>query len=460
MQRENWGSKFGFIMAAAGSAVGLGNIWRFPYVTGENGGGAFVFVYILCVVLIGAPLLFNEMALGRLTSKSPIGSIKASGGKGIWYLGAILSISVSFFVLSYYGVIAGWTIGYIYTSLMGIEMNFSEFQANMGFIIPLFALFMVISAWIVKGGISGGIEKASKILMPVLFVLVFLVILRSVTLPGASAGIAYYLTPDFSKITGGVILAAIGQAFFSMSIGWGIMITYGSYLPKSENIVSSGLWVGFTDAAVALLGGLMIFPAVFAFGKSPNQGTELVFSVLPDIFNSMPAGGNIVGAIFFLLLCIAALTSSISILEVPVSYLIDEKGMSRNKSTWIMTALIFLVGIPSALSKGGNEFFSSMQIEIFGSTYTGFLDIVDYIFGTFIIVVAALMICIYTVWIYSGTKMIAEIEQGNHWFTQPLIGSASPAKIWVFFMKYICPTVILLVLLNMIGIFGVFSEGG
>ena len=460
MQRENWGSKFGFIMAAAGSAVGLGNIWRFPYVTGENGGGAFVFVYVLCVVLIGAPLLFNEMALGRITAKSPIGSIKESGGKGFWYLGAILSISVSFFVLSYYGVIAGWTIGYIYTSLMSIEMNFAEFQANMMYIIPLFALFMGITAWIVKGGISGGIEKASKILMPVLFVLVFLVILRSVTLPGAGEGIKYYLTPDFSKINGGVVLAAIGQAFFSMSIGWGIMITYGSYLPKSENIVSSGLWVGFTDAAVALLGGLMIFPAVFAFGKAPNQGTELVFSVLPEIFNSMPAGGNIVGALFFLLLCIAALTSSISILEVPVSYLIDEKGMSRNKSTWIMTTLIFLVGIPSAMSKGGSEWLSTMQLSIFGSTYTGFLDIVDYIFGTFIIVVAALMICIYTVWIYSGTKMIGELEQGNEWFTQPLIGAASPAKIWVFFMKYVCPTVILLVLLNMIGIFGIFSGGG
>ena len=460
MQRENWGSKFGFIMAAAGSAVGLGNIWRFPYVTGENGGGAFVFVYVLCVVLIGAPLLFNEMALGRITAKSPIGSIKESGGKGFWYLGAILSISVSFFVLSYYGVIAGWTIGYIYTSLMSIEMNFAEFQANMMYIIPLFVLFMGITAWIVKGGISGGIEKASKILMPVLFVLVFLVILRSVTLPGAGEGIKYYLTPDFSKINGGVVLAAIGQAFFSMSIGWGIMITYGSYLPKSENIVSSGLWVGFTDAAVALLGGLMIFPAVFAFGKAPNQGTELVFSVLPEIFNSMPAGGNIVGALFFLLLCIAALTSSISILEVPVSYLIDEKGMSRNKSTWIMTTLIFLVGIPSAMSKGGSEWLSTMQLSIFGSTYTGFLDIVDYIFGTFIIVVAALMICIYTVWIYSGTKMIGELEQGNEWFTQPLIGAASPAKIWVFFMKYVCPTVILLVLLNMIGIFGIFSGGG
>ncbi len=453
MQRENWGSKFGFIMAAAGSAVGLGNIWRFPYVTGENGGGAFVFVYLICVVLIGAPLLFNEMALGRHTQKNPIGAFSSSGSNKFWMLGAILSMSVSFFVLSYYGVIAGWTFGYIYTSIIGVTMDFDAFIANPVAAIGLFALFMIVTALIVKGGISGGIERASKILMPILFLLVIIVILRSVTLPGAAAGIEYYLTPDFSKINGGVVLAALGQAFFSMSIGWGIMITYGSYLPKSENIISSGLWVGLTDAGVALMGGLMIFPAVFAFGREPDQGFSLVFRILPEVFNSMPAGGNIIAALFFLLLCIAALTSAISILEVPVSYVIDEKKFSRSKATWLVTGLIFIVGIPSALSQNGSEFFTNMSLTFFGTEYTGFLNIMDYVFGTFIIVVASLMVCIYTIWVYSKTKMVEELESGNDWFTRPLFGNVSPASLWVIFIKYVCPAVILLVMLNMMGLF-------
>ncbi|MDH5610470.1 MAG: sodium-dependent transporter, partial [Cyclobacteriaceae bacterium] len=316
------------------------------------------------------------------------------------------------------------------------------------------ALFMLITLVIVKGGIAQGIEKASKLLMPILFILILLVIIRSVTLPGAMEGIVYYLKPDFSKINGGVVLAAIGQAFFSMSIGWGIMITYGSYLSRNENIISSGFWVGLTDSAVALLAGLMIFPAVFAFGKAPAAGPTLVFQILPDIFNSMPAGGNIIGAIFFLLLCIAALTSAISIVEVPVSYLIDEKGYSRNKSTWIMTILIFIVGIPSALSSGGNEFFTKISVNLFGTVYTGFLDIMDFIFGTFIIVLASLMVAVYTIWVYGKSKMVEELEQGSSWFGRPLRGRMTPAALWVFFIKYICPALIIIVLLNMVGVFG------
>lgn len=328
--RGQFGSKFGFIMAAAGSAVGLGNIWRFPYLTGENGGGAFVFVYLCCVLAIGIPLLFNEIALGRLTGKNPIGAFKDTGSNNFWIIGAILSLCVSFFVTSYYGVIAGWTIGYIYTSLIGVELSFAEFTANPLIVIPLFIAFIGLNLLIVTKDIAKGIEKASKILMPILFVLVFVVIIRSVTLDGAMAGIEYYLIPDFSKINGATFLKALSQCFFSMSIGWGIMITYGSYLSKNESIVKSALWIGLLDTGVALMGGLMIFPAVFAFGMEPNQGPTLVFQILPHIFSEMP-GGNIVGAFFFLLLCIAALTSTISMIEVPGSWLIDEKKWSRKK---------------------------------------------------------------------------------------------------------------------------------
>jgi NSS family neurotransmitter:Na+ symporter len=456
--RGQWGSKFGFIMAAAGSAVGLGNIWRFPYITGQNGGGAFVFVYVMCVLLIGLPLIYNEVGFGRLTGKNTIGAFKSTGANTFWMgTGAVLALLVSFFVLSYYSVIAGWTIGYIVSEFTDFIKNFETFRSEPVYVIPFFALFMISTIVIVLGGISGGIEKASKILMPFLFILLFLVMLRSLTLPGAMEGVKYYLTPDFSKINGNVILAALGQAFFSLSVGWGILITYGSYLPKDQNIVSSGMWIGLMDTSVALLAGLMIFPAVFSFGKDPAQGTALVFQVLPDIFNSMPAGGRIVGASFFLLLCIAALTSSISMIEVPGSYLIDEKKWSRKKAAWTVGILAFIVGIPSALSGGANEWLTTMSINLFGETKTSFLDIMDSLWGGLFIVIVALMTCVYTGWVIDVNKMASEIGQGAPFFQKKLIGNVTPAQLWIFFIRYVCPLVILAVLLNMIGVFGVFA---
>ncbi|MBL7857805.1 MAG: sodium-dependent transporter [Cyclobacteriaceae bacterium] len=452
--RGQWGSKFGFIMAAAGSAVGLGNIWRFPYITGQNGGGAFVFVYILCVLLIGLPLIYNEVALGRFTRKNTIGAFRDTGANKFWLaMGAVLALCVSFFVLSYYSVIAGWTIGYIISEFTDFIHDFKTFQATPAYVIPFFGAFMVITILIVLGGVSGGIEKASKVLMPLLFVLVFLVMLRSLTLPGAMEGVRYYLTPDFSKITGKVVLAALGQAFFSLSVGWGILITYGSYLPKDQNIVSSGLWIGFMDTMVALLAGLMIFPAVFSFGKDPAQGTALVFQVLPDIFNSMPTGGRVVGASFFLLLCVAALTSSISMIEVPASYLIDEKKWSRKKAAWTVGILAFIVGIPSALSGGASDLFTNMQIPFFGgTTKTGFLDIMDALFGELFIVIVALMTSIYVGWIMNVKDIAAEISSGSPFFGKKIIGNLTPAILWTFFIRYVCPIVIALVLLSTIGI--------
>ncbi|MDW8331724.1 MAG: sodium-dependent transporter [Cyclobacteriaceae bacterium] len=454
MSRGQWGSRFGFIMAAAGSAVGLGNIWRFPYVTGQNGGGAFLFVYILCVLLIGLPLIYNEIALGRLTGKNPIGAFRDSGGNRFWvFMGAVLALCVSFFVLSYYSVIAGWTIGYIISEFTDFIKDFETFRSNAVYVIPLFALFMLATIYIVLGGIAGGIERASKILMPLLFLLLFAVMLRSLTLPGAMEGVKYYLTPDFSKITSKVILSALGQAFFSLSVGWGILITYGSYLSKEENIITSGLWVGVMDTLVALLAGFMIFPAVFAFGKDPAQGTALVFQVLPDVFNSIPSGGNIVGALFFLLLCIAALTSSISMIEVPASYLIDEKKWRRRYAAWTIGILAFIIGIPSALSGGASELFSNLQMPFFGgSVKTGFLDIMDAIFGELLIVVVAFMTSLYTGWVLDTRKLADEIGQSAPLFNKVLVAGITPAKLWIFFIRYVCPVVIGLVLLSTLGI--------
>lgn len=455
-ERGQFGSNFGFIMAAAGSAVGLGNIWRFPYITAANGGGAFVFVYILCVVLIGAPLLFNEMSLGRFTGKNPIGAFKDTGANKFWiFIGAILAVMVSFFVLSYYALIAGWTVGYIFKTLISDTTTFEVFASQSGMVIGLMAVFLVITVLIVLGGVSGGIEKASKILMPLLFFMVFVVIIRSVTLEGASEGIKYYLSPDFSKINGRTILAALGQAFFSMSIGWGIMITYGSYLKKGSNIISGGLWVGFMDTGVALLGGLMVFPAVFAFGIEPNQGPALVFSVLPIVFSQMP-GGSIVGAIFFLLLAVAALTSAISMLEVPASFLIDEKKWNRKKAAIVTAILVFIVGLPSALSYGGSEFFTNMSIPRIDGGYTsnGWFGIMDYYFGSLFIVIVALATSVYVGWVMKIEDIKTEIDDGSTLFSKPLVGNISIAIIWKFFIKFVCPVVIALVFLDMTGIFG------
>jgi len=456
--RETWGSKFGFIMAAAGSAVGLGNIWRFPYITGENGGGAFVLIYIMCVILVGVPLIFTEIGLGRMSKKSPIGAFKDTGASPFWIgVGAVMAIGVSFFVLAYYANIAGWTIGYIYKSISGSTESFSTFASNPSVTIPLMAAFVLVTIFIVQLGVSGGIEKAAKILMPLLFVLIIIVAIRGMTLDGAMAGVDFYLNPDFSKVTANTFLVALGQAFFSMSIGWGIMITYGSYLPKDADIVSSGVWVGFMDAAVALLAGFMIFPAVFAFGKDPAQGQALVFEILPDIFNSMP-GGAIIGAFFFLLLMIAALTSSISMLEVPASYFMDEKKWSRKKSAWVVGGLVFLFGLPASLSWGGNEFFTEMSVSLpwLETPVVGYQGILDYFWGTFFIVVVALATCVYVAWKMPIENIVNELAEGSESFKEGSVASNA----FVFFIRFVCPIVILAVLLNMLGIFGIFAGGG
>jgi len=455
-ERDQWGSKFGFIMAAAGSAVGLGNIWRFPYITGQNGGGAFVIIYIFCVVLIGVPLLFTEMGLGRYAGSSTVGAFKNTKANKFWMLSPILALSISFFVLTYYAVIGGWAVGYIFTSVFEVDITFAAFVQNPTIVLPLFGVFIILTILIVLGGISGGIEKASKILMPMLFVLLLLVAIRSMTLPGAMAGIEFYLIPDWSKVNANTFLTALSQAFFSMSIGWGIMITYGSYLPKKANIITSGLWIGAMDAGVALLAGFMIFPAVFAFGMEPSQGPTLTFQVLPAIFAQIPFG-NIVGGLFFLLLSVAALTSSISILEVPASYFMDEKKWSRKKAAWVVGILAFVVGIPSALTAIDGNFFNEMTMPWFqGTTVTGFFDILDTVFGTFFIVVVALMTSVYVGWVLDINTVVKHIGDGSEGFNKSYMGIV-PSKVFVVMLKYVIPVVILLVLLNMVGLLGMFS---
>ncbi len=447
--RGQWGSKFGFIMAAAGSAVGLGNIWRFPYLTGENGGAAFVLVYICCVVLVGAPMLINEIALGRLTGKNPVSAFQSLQANKLWvFLAGVLPLLVTFVVLSYYSIIAGWTVGYIFTSLFSIGTSFTNFIANPAVVLPLGAFVIVATVLIVLGGVSGGIEKATKIMMPALFVLLLVVILRSITLPGASKGIEYYLIPDFSKINGMVILKALTQAFFSLGVGWGMMITYGSYLPKNQNIVTSSLWVGVMDTSIALLAGLMVFPAVFAYNMKPDEGVTLVFSVLANIFQEMPLG-NIAGALFFLLLFLAAITSTISMLEAPAAYFMDTRKWSRKKAAWTVAIVAFVFGIPSALSNGAADVFTALDVNILGTVKHGFMDIMDYLFGTLFMMVVVLATCLYTGWFMKTDLLVSEIEAGAPGFRKPIAFGLAPATIWKFALRFLCPVIILLVILNL-----------
>ncbi|BCS96752.1 transporter [Desulfoluna limicola] len=373
--RDQFGSRIGFILASAGSAVGLGNIWRFPFVAGENGGAAFVFIYLLLVFSIGMPVMLAEFVVGRRGQGDPVGSLRRVVGKAFTPLGG-MGILASIIILSFYAVVGGWTIKYTLDAVMGslgtdvasAGAVFGTFISNPMSVVFYQALFMLGTYVVVARGIGDGIEKFCTIFMPILFLLLIILAIRSVTLPGAAEGLAFYLKPDFSKVNGAMILAALGQAFFSLSIGIGVMLTYGSYLKKSEPIVSPAFQICFLDSFVAFIAGLVIFPAVFAFGFEPGAGPGLTFVTLPAVFTKMP-GGSLFAILFFFLLVIASLTSSMSLLEVISAYFVDERKWSRRKATLVVACFTFLLGIPSALSLGGG-------LNIAGKS---FLDAMDFI---------------------------------------------------------------------------------
>jgi NSS family neurotransmitter:Na+ symporter len=364
--RGSFGSKFGIIAAAAGSAIGLGNIWRFPYVTGENGGGAFLIVYLVFILAIGLPVMLSEFVIGRATNRNPYGAFKMLKPNQPWYLIGIMGILGAFFILAFYGAVGGWTIEYLIQSVQNgfegkdptaIGEMFSNFQHNGKRPVLLQLIFMGLTMFVVVAGIEKGIEKYTKILMPVLLLLIIVICIRAITLPGAGEGLAFLFNPDFSKLASErmplginypVILEALGQAFFSLSIGMGTLITYGSYIQKNDNLGSSAFIVSMADTLIAILAGVAIFPAVFAFGIKPDAGPALVFETLPNIFQQMP-GGYYFGLLFFLLLMIAALTSSISVLEVVVAFTVEQFNMSRKKATILAGALIAVIGIFCAL---------------------------------------------------------------------------------------------------------------
>lgn len=436
-ERGLWSSKIGFILAGAGSAVGLGNIWRFPTIAGQNGGAAFVFVYLASVVLICLSVMIAELTLGRHTQKNPVGVYKALAPGSAWkYLG-MLGVITGWGISSFYSVVAGWTLGYIYKTATGaftqatpdqIANIFGNFAANPVSTIGLHAAFMFLTMLILFGGVKAGIERWSKILMPILLVILILLVIRSVTLPGATSGLDFYIKPKWGELTGRGVLAAMGQAFFSLSLGMGTMITYGSYLTKKENIISSASWVCVLDTGIALMAGFAIFPALFAVGLEPTIGAGLIFVVLPNIFNEIFLG-NLFGTGFFVLLAIAAVTSLISIVEVPAAYFIDELKWSRKKAVWIAGTGAFLAGIPAALSTGAVGWLSGL-FSIEDRTY-GFLDVMNLLFGQYSLIIGSLGVAIFVGWKWGTAHANAEIAMGHSEFKYK--------RTFAFFIRFFCP---------------------
>lgn len=447
-ERGNWSSKIGFILAGAGSAIGLGNIWRFPTTAGQNGGAAFVFVYLASIVLICLAVMIAELTLGRNTQKNPVGAFKAVAPGTAWKYFGLLGVLTGWGISSFYSVIAGWTLGYIFKTATGafsqlgpdeIAAEFGSFVASPVASLGLHATFMFITMLILFGGVKAGIERWSKILMPVLLGILVLLVIRSVTLGGADEGLAFYMKPKWNELTGRGIIAAVGQAFFSLSLGMGTMITYGSYLSKKENIISSASWVCGLDTVIALLAGLAIFPALFAVGLEPTMGAGLIFVVLPNIFNKIFLG-NLFGTGFFILLAIAAVTSLISIVEVPAAYFIDELKWKRKKAVWLAGIGAFLAGIPAALSFGAVGGLSNL-FSISGRNY-GFLEFMNLLFGQYSLIIGSLGVATFVGWKWGTAKVEQEIKEGHLRFKH--------MKTFAFFIRFVAPISIAALLIYLI----------
>lgn len=429
-------SSFGFIMAAIGSSVGLGNMWKFPYITGQYGGAAFFLIFIICLLLIGMPVLLAELSIGRSGRGSASSSFTKVGGGPIWARLGILQVITPFLILSFYVVIAGWTLYYAYAAFSGQLFKQTDFSGQFGSFITGYGALgfqlvaLAITAWVVARGISQGIEKFNKILIPGLIILLVILMIRAVTLPGAAEGVAFFLQPDFSKLTAQSALVALGHAFFSLSLGMGILITYGAYVDKRQSLGAASLAVGAGDLIYAFVAGLIIFPTTFSFGIAPDSGPSLVFIALPAAFSAMPFGA-IFGGLFFVLLAFAALTSAVSILEVPVTFAMDRWGWTRNKAVVITSVLAFLLGVPAAMSLG-------MVPEL---TFGGkaFFDWLDFITSNILLPVCGFIITIFVGYFWKNAGEAAGLSAG--WF-----------KVWLFMMRYVAPILVLLVLLHSTGI--------
>lgn len=447
--RGHWDSKLGFVLAAAGSAVGLGNIWKFPYITGVNGGGAFVLIYLACIVLVGVPVMIAEILLGRSTQKSPVGAFRSlSEGRGYWVFFGWLGVCGAFVILSFYSVVAGWALHYSYLSITGqivglgpegVEPAFNSLFESNGFNLFWHFIFMALAVGVVVGGVRKGLERWARILMPVLFGLMIVMLVNSFTLEGFSRSVNFVFGFHTDQLTSSGVLEALGHAFFSLSLGQGAMLTYGSYLRRDTDIVSASITISLLDTVIALTAAMILFPIIFTFSMEPAAGPGLVFVSIPIALSQLPAGGFL-SVVFFVSLVFAALTSAISILEVVTAYLIDEKGWVRSRATFVSGAIIALFGVPSALS-GGTDLFGSKFAEIFGRNW---FDTFDYLVSNWMLPLGGFGIALFTAWRLDAAIRHREFLEGTR--------LKAFYQIWLFLLKFVVPIGILFVFLHAIGL--------
>ncbi|MEX3747212.1 sodium-dependent transporter [Lysinibacillus xylanilyticus] len=436
--RDQFTTKIGFILAAAGSAIGLGAIWKFPYMAGTNGGSVFILLFILCTFLIGLPVLIAEFMIGRRGQKDAVTSFKEQAPGTPWYMIGWGGMIIAGLILSFYSVVGGWILSYLGRAFTlqlnnpGSNINyadlFNDIISNPLEAVLVQGLFMLLTVTIVSAGIKGGIEKASTWMMPLLFIFFIVLVIRSLTLDGAMEGVKFMFVPDWSYLNAETFLKALGQAFFSLSVGIAVMITYSSYLSKSEKIGNSAINVASMNIIISLLAGLVIFPAVFALGYTPDQGPGLVFIILPAVFEQLPLGGLFL-TIFFVLLLFATVTSSISMLEIVVAIAIGDKPEKRKKIAWIGGIIIFIIGIPSALSFGILSDVKILDRSIF--------DFVDFLTNSIGMPIGALLISIFAGYYYTKDISRKELASSNLMF-----------NIWYYSIRYVSPIAILIIFIQ------------
>ncbi len=441
-----WSSRWAFVMAATGSAVGLGNIWRFPYITGEYGGGAFVLMYLGCVLLVGIPIMMSEVLLGRRGRQSPINTMESlAGEEGLnpaWrYLGW-LGVVAGFLILSFYSVVAGWTLEYIFQAGSGSFLTategeigeiFDSLLRNPGQLMAMHTLFMALTVVVVAMGVQSGLERTVKILMPALFILLLIMVGYAMSTDGFEEGLYYLFYPDWSKLSAEGFLVALGQAFFSLSLGMGAIMVYGSYLPDDASIANTSVYIALADTLVAIMAGLAIFPLVFAYGLEAGSGPGLIFVTLPIAFGQMPYG-QIFGTAFFVLLLFAAWTSSISLLEPAVAWLVENRGIARARSAAITGLIVWTLGIGSALS-----FNLWQDYRLFDKTY---FDIMEYVTSNIMLPLGGLLIAVFTAWLMSRKAVIEELA----------LGEGLAFRTWLIVVRYVAPIGVVIIFLHAIGI--------
>lgn len=445
-----WSNRMAFILAATGSAVGLGNIWKFPYITGENGGGAFVLVYLMCIAAIGLPIMVAEVMLGRRGRQSPINTMVALAKEEkrhkVWVGLGWMGVIAGFLILSYYSVIAGWALSYVVRSASGMFVGVTADGVNSIFtslvsdperLLAWHTIFMVATMMVVARGVQHGLEKAVRFLMPLLLLLLLSLVFYAMTTGYFNEGIAFLFAPDFSKITSGSILTAMGHAFFTLSLGMGAIMVYGSYLPSKTSIVKTTVIIAGADTVVALLAGMVIFPIVFANGLEPAAGPGLIFQTLPIAFGQMDAG-VIVGTLFFVLLVFAAWSSSISLVEPAVAYLVENRGMNRIYASVSIGIVIWALGIVTALSFNIWAFDFEFADEIKTS---GMFDVLDILTANIMLPLGGLFIAIFAGWVMRETSTRHELNTSKWGY-----------DIWLFLVRYITPVAVLIIFLNVIGV--------